>query len=111
MVTDQPCPVGNFVGADYPARWLAASRTYRQLYPLWHAITHAFPQIVLHPSRWNHPVADVFTARFSFRSYRRVIEIRDGYVRLQGYRDLRAQRYAAEFCHARGYLRMSAHRS
>lgn len=100
MVAGSTLPTwGRYVGAEYPARWLAASRVFRQLFPLWHATTLVFPQVILNPTRWAHPLADALTIRFSFRSYRRVIEIRDGYVRLQGYRDPRAHCYAAELCH------------
>lgn len=99
MIVGSTLPTwGRYVGAEYPARWLAGYRTYRQLYSLWHAISNAFPEVVLHPARWGSPLADVLTGRLSFRSYRRVIEIRDGYVRLQGYRDPRAHRHAAELC-------------
>lgn len=93
---------GHRVGAGYVARWLADRRTRRQLYPLWRAIYHAFPHVVLHPPRWDSPLADALTARLSSSYYRRFIEIRDGYVSLQGHRDPRARRYAAQHCrHAR----------
>lgn len=99
MISGSTLPTwGRYIGAERPARWLVSYRTHRQLYPLWHAISCAFPQVVLNPPRWDHPLADVLTARLSLRYYRRVIEIRDGYVRLQGLRDPRASRYAAEHC-------------
>lgn len=99
MISGSTLPTwGRYIGAEHPARWLASYRTHRQLYPLWHAISRAFPQVVLNPPRWEHPLADVLTARLSLRYYRRVIEIRDGYVRLQSHRDQRAYRFAAEHC-------------
>lgn len=99
MIVGSTLPAwGRQVGADRPAGWLAARRTLRQLYPLWRAFYHAFPQVVLLSPRWDSPLADALTARLSSPYYRRVIEIRDGYVSLRGYRDLRALRYAAEHC-------------
>ncbi|GAA0605892.1 hypothetical protein GCM10010174_23380 [Kutzneria viridogrisea] len=51
-------------------QWLA----YRQLHPLWQAMVNRMPEIVLDTPREE--------AGLRFRLYRRVIEIRDGYLNL-----------------------------
>lgn len=99
MIAGSTLPTwGHRVGAEPIAHWLSDRRTRRQLYPLWHAIYRAFPQVALNPPRWDSQLADTLTARQSSSYYRRFIEIRDGYVSLQGHRDPRARRYAAEHC-------------
>lgn len=61
-------------------------RAYRQLHPLWHALSRAVPQVVLqtpHLGRdrvWR--VQDL-----DFRLYRRIIEIRDSRLALRAYLD------------------------
>lgn len=58
-----------------PTGWWGDVRRYRRLYPLWHALTSATPEIVLaRPPRW------VVDARFWLN--RRVIEIEDGLLQL-----------------------------
>lgn len=59
-------------------------RTYLRLYPLWHLMYQALPEIALDPpgSRW----ADLRLLRdLDFALYRRVIEIRDGRLALAPY--------------------------
>ncbi len=57
-------------------------RAYHRLHPLWHALSNAHPDILLdQPSRvdrWN-------PWRINYRLYRRVIEIRDGWLALRPY--------------------------
>jgi hypothetical protein len=57
-------------------------RAYRRLHPLWRALSKAHPDILLdQPSRldrWN-------PWRINYRLYRRVIEIRDGWLALRPY--------------------------
>jgi hypothetical protein len=77
---------GSRVGVDRALRWRHTHRAYRRLYPLWATLADAAPQIVLTPpaSRW----VDVVDPRnLDFRLYRRVVEIRDGYLALRPYRD------------------------
>lgn len=99
MIVGSTLPTwGQHVGAERPARWLAAYRTYRRLHPLWRALYRAFPSIALHPPRWDSPLTDVPRAMVRPLLYRRGIEIRDGYIQLQRYRDQRARQYAAGLC-------------
>ena len=63
-------------------------RTYRQLTPLWTALHEAFPQDTLTrvpASRWRDVQSQWGVHR---RFYRRVIECRDGLVRLSPYLEL-----------------------
>jgi hypothetical protein len=57
-------------------RWAAEYRAYRELYPLWRALTSAVPGVALEPtSRWT---TDALRIRdMHLRVYRRVIELRD----------------------------------
>lgn len=99
MIVGSTLPTwGEYVGAARLGRWFVAYRTYRQLYPLWRAIYHALPTIALHPPRRDYPLADAMATKFPFLNYRRGIEIRDGYVRLQGHRDRRVRGYATALC-------------
>ena len=99
MIVGSTLPTwGRYFGADRLARKLAMYHTYRRLYPLWRAIYHAFPHVILAVPRWDSPIADALTVDLRFLFYRRVIEIRDGYVALRGYRDRRAAYYAAAQC-------------
>lgn len=67
-----------------PVRWLRYRRTYRQLDPLWRALTAAMPQIVL-------PRSGPDRLSYRYGVHRRVIEIRDGLLILGPYRVLDAQ--------------------
>ncbi|MEU7524152.1 MAB_1171c family putative transporter [Saccharothrix sp. NPDC042600] len=74
------------VGAALPTAlgWLHHYRLHRRLGPLWRALYRAEPAIALDPPR----VPDVVVLRnLRLRVYRRVIEIRDGLLALQPYRD------------------------
>ncbi|MEU6918488.1 MAB_1171c family putative transporter [Streptomyces olindensis] len=69
---------------------LSHRRMYEQLAPLWQALVSAYPELVLNrePSRprWSRPRLRRTHARF----YRRLIECRDGLVRLSPYLALAA---------------------
>ncbi|NUT98512.1 MAG: hypothetical protein HOY78_41535 [Saccharothrix sp.] len=74
------------VGSALPTAlgWLHHYRLHRRLGPLWRALYRAEPAIALDPPR----VPDVLVLRnLRLRVYRRVIEIRDGLLALQPYRD------------------------
>lgn len=63
------------------AGWLSRYRLYRRLHPLWTDLYLADPEIALDPP-------GVLTlGNLKLRLYRRVIEIRDGLLALQPYRD------------------------
>lgn len=74
------------LGAALPALlgWLYRYRLYQRLGPLWRALYQAEPAIALDP-----PVAPdmLLVSQLRLRLYRRVIEIRDGLLALQPYRD------------------------
>ncbi|MEQ4302037.1 MAB_1171c family putative transporter [Plantactinospora sp. B6F1] len=60
------------------------ARTYLRLYPLWHAMYQAMPEIALDPPASRR--ADLRMLRdLDFALYRRVIEIRDGRLALAPY--------------------------
>ncbi|MFC9593610.1 MAB_1171c family putative transporter [Streptomyces sp. NPDC056944] len=64
-------------------RWLRAYRTYRALEPLWSALQALSPGTALDLG-W--PPAGLFSLhRAEFALYRRVIEIRDGYLELRAF--------------------------
>jgi hypothetical protein len=78
---------------------LGGYHTYRQLYPLWHALYRASPEIALLPPR--SALIDALMIRdLDFRLYRRVVEIRDGSLALRPYFDSRVIEQARELCHA-----------
>lgn len=59
--------------------WLEARRQYRELRPLWTAVTTQFPNIALFPV--ESPLREAFRVRqMRLRLYRRAIECRDGLV-------------------------------
>ncbi|AVT40273.1 MAB_1171c family putative transporter [Plantactinospora sp. BB1] len=63
---------------------LGRARTYLRLYPLWHAMYQAMPEIALDPPTSRR--ADLRMLRdLDFALYRRVIEIRDGRLALAPY--------------------------
>ncbi|MFD8382458.1 MAB_1171c family putative transporter [Streptomyces sp. NPDC059679] len=74
-----------------PARWLRAYRRYRALEPLWSALHAAAPGIALRTRTRRLSWLPPRSAEFAL--YRRVIEIRDGYLALHPYA---APRGAAE---------------
>lgn len=64
------------------AAWLRDYRSYRQLGPLWRAVSRAAPEVALEPPR--HRLLDrIPPRRLAYRLYRRVIEIRDGQLLLE----------------------------
>lgn len=69
------------------AVWRAHRRQYRELRPLWLALHEAFPDLAL-SRRGARPWYELFGLHGTHRRfYRRVIEIRDGLVRLAPYYD------------------------
>ncbi|WP_243795027.1 MAB_1171c family putative transporter [Saccharopolyspora gloriosae] len=82
-----------FLGIGYPGArtaliktrlWFEARRTYRRLRPLWSALTDRFPTIALFPK--VSPARERRHLRaMRLRTYRRIIEIRDGLVCLSPY--------------------------
>ncbi|MES4906555.1 MULTISPECIES: MAB_1171c family putative transporter [unclassified Streptomyces] len=66
-----------------PARWLRAYRRYRALEPLWSALHAAAPGIALRARTRRLSWLPPRSAEFAL--YRRVIEIRDGYLALRPY--------------------------
>jgi hypothetical protein len=62
--------LGPRVGLPTPYAWWAALRHYRQLHPLWRALTAAAPEVVL-----QKPPPSVLDARFWLT--RRLVEIED----------------------------------
>lgn len=71
-----------------PWRAMTQWRALRRLHPLWAALTTAMPYLTRQPS---HDLRDAV----GYRLYRRVIEIRDGLLVLEPYRDLRMERRSA----------------
>jgi hypothetical protein len=78
------------VAAPALAGWLARYRLHRRLRPLWMDLYRADPGIALDPP--GFPAA----GDLKLRLYRRVIEIRDGLLALQPYRDPEAVAAATE---------------
>ncbi|WP_326820297.1 MAB_1171c family putative transporter [Streptosporangium sp. NBC_01756] len=68
-----------------PWRAVAQRRSLHRLHPLWLALTTAIPYLRRQPT---HTLGDAV----GYRLYRRVIEIRDGLLILEPYRDLRLER-------------------
>ncbi|SDY05308.1 hypothetical protein SAMN05421504_104352 [Amycolatopsis xylanica] len=68
------------------AGWLASYRDHLRLRPLWLALVEAYPHIALDGPK---PLAaDLLSVRdMKFKTYRRVIEIRDGILALRPYLD------------------------
>jgi hypothetical protein len=92
---------GSRVGLDRALRWRRLHRAYRRLYILWAALAGAAPEIVLAPPASR--LVDVVDPRnLDFRLYRRVVEIRDGYLALRPYRDREAAAAARELGAAAG---------
>ncbi|MDX3228057.1 MAB_1171c family putative transporter [Streptomyces sp. ME19-01-6] len=66
-----------------PARWMRAYRRYRALEPLWSALHATVPGIALRTRARRLSWLPPRSAEFAL--YRRVIEIRDGYLALRPY--------------------------
>ncbi|MFD8373565.1 MAB_1171c family putative transporter [Streptomyces sp. NPDC059688] len=72
------------VGMSTTASWISGYLAFQRRYPLWQAITRAFPEIVLVPP----PSSRLELAReLSFYQNRQVIEILDGEMRLRPHYD------------------------
>ncbi|MFF0740540.1 MAB_1171c family putative transporter [Streptomyces sp. NPDC004111] len=70
-------------GADHAQRvrhWVRLHHTYRGLHPLWLAYRDALPEIML-------TVGKADRLSITTRLYRRIIEIRDGHLRIRPYLD------------------------
>jgi hypothetical protein len=66
--------------------WWQHRRTYHRLSPLWTVLHDEFPEDALHRVPSQHPLRDVLSLRGVHRRYyRRVIECRDGLVRISPY--------------------------
>lgn len=77
---------GPRAGLDTLADWSALSLTYYRLYPLWDALSKAFPDIALDtPRSWLG--RRIPTRNASLAVYRRVIEILDARLRLRPFLD------------------------
>jgi len=77
---------GSRVGIPALYEWGCRYRAYRSLYPLWAVLYRAVPTIALLPPR--SALADALVIRdLEFRLYRRVVEIRDGFLALRPYVD------------------------
>lgn len=86
---------GPRLGLDAFGPWLRAYRSLNRLYPLWFDLYQVNPDIALDPptSRFD----DLLTwRRVGFRLYRRVVEIRDGWLLLRPYMDAGATEYARQ---------------
>lgn len=89
--------------AGMPAlyEWLFRYRAYRHLYPLWPVLYRVRPEIALLPPR--SPLRDRLTIRdLDLRLYRRVVEIRDGFLALRPYVDPAVPSWPMEVCQAAG---------
>lgn len=102
MVIGSTMPAwGPRVGVPELVSWFRRYRAYRHLYPLWHALYEASPDIALLPPRSR--IADVLTVRdLDFRLYRRVVEIRDGLLAVRPYREPEVVTSALELCREAG---------
>jgi hypothetical protein len=99
LVTDVLLLAGCAIPAAAPLlagayRRLADRRARRRLTPLWQALCHANPEIVLFP-------ADTRT-ELGMQLYRQVIEIRDGQLALRPYVDPRSLEIATTLCDRAG---------
>ncbi|MFF4549344.1 MAB_1171c family putative transporter [Streptomyces sp. NPDC001435] len=81
------------VGLGRVTAWISDYRTFHRRYPLWQAITHAFPEVVLvaPPASRRELARDL-----PFFLSRQVIEILDGEMRLRPYHDAEISRMARE---------------
>lgn len=86
---------GPVFGVPRAYRWLATYRSLRRLYPLWLAVCRAAPEIALFPPPGK--LADTLAVRdLDLRLYRRVIEIRDGWLALRPYFDPKVADHATK---------------
>ncbi|MGW2641615.1 MAB_1171c family putative transporter [Streptomyces sp. NPDC001348] len=81
------------VGLSRATAWISDYRTFRRRYPLWQAITQAFPEVVLvtPPASRRELVGDL-----RFFLGRQVIEILDGEMRLRSHLDTDLSRMTRE---------------
>ncbi|TLS46115.1 hypothetical protein FE633_11260 [Streptomyces montanus] len=87
------------VGLDRTTEWISQYRTFHRRYPLWEAITNAFPELVLYPP----PASRKQLARdLRLLHYRQFIEIRDGEMQLRPHYDPEVTRIARDLAAARG---------
>lgn len=86
---------GPRVGIPRLCAWFDQYRSLRRLYPLWIALCQSNPEIALEPPR--SALVDALMLRdLGFRLYRRVVEIRDGWLALRPHLDSRVADLAAE---------------
>lgn len=85
--------------------WIAQYRAYRRLYPLWRALHQAIPQIT-RTAHFRPPQSALHDAlminNLGLRLYLRIVEIRDGMVRLQSYADTSTIEWAMKLCQQKG---------
>ena len=91
---------GSRLGIAPLARWVDDYSAHRQLYPLWRALYRANPEIAYLPPPSSALADALAVADLEFRLCRRVIEIRDGIVKLRAYRVPQAGQLANERCQA-----------
>ena len=92
---------GPRLGVPRLCRWAADYRSLWRLYPLWHALYAASPDIALLPVR--SPLAEMLTLRdLGFRLYRRTIEIQDGRLVLRAHIVPQAAVLARDLCRQAG---------
>jgi len=92
---------GSRVGIPALYEWGCRYRAYRRLYPLWAVLYRTVPTIALFPPR--SALDDAFVVRdLQFRLYRRVVEIRDGFLALRPYVDPAIAARARELCEEAG---------
>jgi hypothetical protein len=65
-------------------RWIKNISSYHALYPLWSDVCRAVPDVVLHPTT-SSLRGELILWDVNYRLYRRVIEIRDGWLALRSY--------------------------
>jgi hypothetical protein len=83
--------------------WMDRWHIYRELYPLWAAVTNRFPHLVLDGRRPAGPRADAWAVRhLKFRLVRRYVEIRDGLRALRPFQSDRDAATAHAEAEARG---------
>lgn len=85
LLTIGMCLLAAVQGVGAMRSWLLHRRLYRQLTPLWAVLHQAYPELALHrkPAGWR---LEPFRFERTHRGfYRRLIECRDGLVRLSPY--------------------------
>jgi hypothetical protein len=87
------------VGLDNARERLTQYRAYRQLHPLWKALTHAFPEVVLFPDLHpDNPRRALREDDLPFMVRRMVFEIRDAQLALRPYTCPAVAESARELC-------------